>query len=119
MDQRLQQALEFSNYRLTLNSQLQKLKLKTENLLIFAKNGGTFNVDQILICFLSFLKNSGQSSANLLDNKNNPIHIEDVEEFLENITTRYFEVTNDYLREYQKIKKARNVKSLIDLQESE
>jgi len=117
MDNRLTQALEFSNYRLTLNSQLQKLKLRTENLLIFAKNGGMFNVDQTLICFLSYLKSNGQESANLLDNKNNPIHIENVDEFLSDITTRYFEVTNDYLREYQKIKKARNVKSIVNLQD--
>jgi hypothetical protein len=35
------------------------------------------------------------------------------------VTGRYFEVTNDYSQEYQLIKKSRNVKSVLDLKDTE
>jgi hypothetical protein len=113
MDERLKNALEFANYRQTLNIQLNKAKVKTESLLILAKNGGSFHINQELISFLDYLQRQGLSQAVLLDYNNTPIRIEDVDNFLEEVTSRYFEVTNDYLREYQNIKKSRDVKSII------
>jgi hypothetical protein len=114
MDERLTKALEFANYRQTLNIQLHKAKIKTEGLLILAKNGGSFIVNQELICFLDYLQRQEMTQAVLLDCNNTPINIEDVGSFLEEITSRYFEVTNDYLREYQSLKKSRNVKSITE-----
>jgi hypothetical protein len=119
MEERLQKALEFANYRQTLNNQLQKEKIKIEGLLIFAKNGGSFKVNQELICFLDYLDRTGLEEAVLLDNNNNPIKIKNVKEFLKEITARYFEITNDYLQEYQKIRTSRNVKSILDIKEIE
>jgi hypothetical protein len=117
MEERLAKALEFANYRQTLNVQLQRIKLKTEGLLILAKNGGSFQVSQELICFLDYLNRTGVSEANLLDRNNVPIQISNISDFLKEVTTRYFEVTNDYLKEYQVIRTARNVKSIIDLKD--
>ncbi len=119
MDERLSKALEFANYRQTLNTQLHKIKTKTEGLLILAKNGGSFRVSQELICFLDYLERSGTVQATILDRNNIPVQISDVAAFLKEITGRYFEVTNDYLQEYQQVRKARNVKSILDLKESE
>lgn len=113
MDERLKKALEFANYRQTLNIQLHKAKIRTESFLIIAKNGGSFSVNQELICFLDYLVRTGTSRASLLDDNNIPIQISDIDSFLKEVTTRYFEVTNDYLREYQSIKKSRDVKSII------
>lgn len=119
MDERLQKALEFANYRQTLNNQLHKVKIKSEGLLVLAKNGGTFKVSQDLICFLDYLSRQGITQANLLDDNNIPIQISNISEFLTEVTSRYFEVTNDYLNEYQKIRKSRNVKSLVELKDNE
>jgi len=113
MDERLKKALEFANYRQTLNIQLHKAKIKTESLLFIAKNGGSFHINQELICFVNYLKQQELTQAVILDSNNTPIQITDVDNFLEEITARYFEVTNDYLREYQTIKKSRDVKSII------
>lgn len=113
MDDRLEKALEFANYRQTLNNQLHKLKIKVEGLLVFAKGGGIFNVNQELICFLDYLIRSGEISANILDSNNTPVHIENLADFLKDIRIRYVEVTDDYLKEYQSIRKLRNVKSII------
>lgn len=119
MDERLGKALEFANYRQTLNTQLHRIKTKTEGLLILAKNGGSFHITQELICFLDYLERTGVVQANLLDRNNVPVQISNVSDFLKEVTGRYFEVTNDYLQEYQQVRKARNVKSILDLRDSE
>lgn len=119
MDERLQQALEFANYKQTLNNQLHKLKIKSEGLLMYAEAGGKFTIDQGLICFLDYLVRKGHTEATLLDDNKSPIKIVDTVAFLNTITTRYFEVTNDYFKEAQIIKKARNVKSVLDLKDAQ
>lgn len=117
MDNQLQHALEFANYKQTLNNQLHKLRIKAEGELLIAEAGGKFSINQHLICFLDYLVREGYSSATLLDDNKSAIHIPDTTAFLKKITTRYFEVTNDYFRESQIIKKARNVKSILDIKE--
>lgn len=119
MDDRLTKALEFANYRQTLNNQLHKAKIRAEGLLLYAKNGGNFKINQELISFLDYIVRSGMTEATLLDSNNTPILITNIPVFLKEITTRYFEVTNDYLREYQAVRKSRNVKSIIDIKELE
>lgn len=119
MDERLSKALEFANYRQTLNTQLHRIKTKAEGLLILAKNGGSFYVSQELICFLDYLERSGMVQATILDRNKVPVQISDVSSFLKEVSGRYFEVTNDYLQEYQAVRKSRNVKSIIDLKDDE
>lgn len=41
----------------------------------------------------------------------------DVEEFLEEILSRYVEATNEYYAEYGELVKSRSVKSLLDLED--
>lgn len=119
MEERLSKALEFANYRQTLNTQLHKIRVRTEGLLMISKNGGTFKVNQELICFLDLLQRRGIRQAPLLDINNSPIQIDDVEKFLDEVSSRYFEVSNDYLREYETVRKSRNVKTILDLKDSE
>ncbi|MFI5405217.1 MAG: hypothetical protein ACHQ1D_01755 [Nitrososphaerales archaeon] len=116
MNDRLEKALEFANYRQTLNTQLNKSKIKTDGLLILAKNGGTFYVSQDLICFLDYLNREGRTRAIIFDRNKLPVEILDIPGFLKEVTTRYFEVSNDFLREYQLIRKARNVKSILEIE---
>jgi hypothetical protein len=49
----------------------------------------------------------------LLDSNENPILVENLEVFRDEIFSRYFEVTNEYFQEFDKIKKARSVEKLI------
>lgn len=117
MEERLSQALDFANYRQTLNNQLHKTKVRATGMLTISKNGGTFSINQGLICFLDYLSNSGYKDAALLDDNNTPVQITDIDSFLKEITDRYFSVTSDYLKEYQEIKKSRNVKSILDIKD--
>ena len=116
MSTRLTKALEFANYRVTVNNQQAQLKAKTQSLLSYSINGGTFTIDIPLITFCKQLLDEGQKQVVLLDIYKNPIQI-DVESFYEEIQSRYFEVTNDYYAEYEKLRKARKVHKVLDLNE--
>lgn len=117
MSTRLTKALEFANYRVTLNNQQAQLKAKTQSLLSYSINGGTFTIDLTLITFCKQLINEDQNEVVLLDIYNNPISIANVDTFYEEITSRYYEVTNDYYAEYEKLRKARKVHKILDLNE--
>ena len=53
------------------------------------------------------------SGVVLLDANENPVLVDDLEVFREELFQRYFEVTNEYFDQYQKIKKSRSVEKLI------
>jgi len=116
MSTRLEKALEFSNYRTSLNNQQAQLRAKTQSLLSYSVNGGTFTIDTTLINFCKFLLDSNKETAILLDVYDNPVQVE-VKPFYEEILSRYFEVTNDYYAEYEKLRKARKVHKVLDLNE--
>ena len=46
----------------------------------------------------------------------NPIKVE-VKTFYDEVLSRYFEVTNDYYVEYEKLRKSRKVHKVLDLNE--
>lgn len=119
MEDRLQQALAFANYKQTLNNQLHKLKIRAEGQLMFAEAGGKFTINPELICFFDYLSRMNMKEATVLDDNKSPILISDTADFLKKITTRYFEVTNDYLQEAKVIKKSRDVKSILDIKADE
>ena len=67
MSEKLTQALEFANYRITLNNQRAILKARVESLLSYSIDGGTFTIDPGLISFVKTLKDSGLKTTVLLD----------------------------------------------------
>lgn len=116
MSTRLTHALEFANYRVTLNNQQAALRAKTQSLLSYSINGGTFTIDMDLINFCKLLLDEKQSEAVLLDIYKNPIKVV-LADFYSEILSRYFEVTNDYYAEYEKLRKSRKVHKVLDLNE--
>ena len=113
LEQRLNDAVATAHYRLTLANQRSNAKLKLQKDLIFAINGGMFEVGQELIAFIGALVTTGQDDAIVLDINKNPIEITDLAAFQESLINHYFECMNDYLREFKAIKKSRTVKALI------
>ena len=79
-----------------------------------SNDGGTFTIDRELITFVKILIDDKHTDAVLLDIYNHPIAV-DLQNFYSEIMSRYFEVTNDYYVEYEKIRKARKVSSVLDL----
>ena len=91
------------------------LKVKTQNLLSHSTSGGSFTVDQSLISFMNFVVSSGKTEITLLDKNDIPVYIEDTEKFLDDISSLYFEVVNDYYNEYQKLKSSRKIEKVLEI----
>lgn len=116
MDERLKQALDFSNYRQTLSIQRKTLKEKINAKLTYGCNGGLFKIDRSLITFVQMLIDQDRTeNVPLIDVNENPILIVNLNEFRDEILDRYFTATYEYLEEYQKIKSSRSVEKLLDL----
>ena len=116
MDDQLKSALDFANYRKTFSIQRKTLKEKIEAKLTYGFNGGIFKIDQELISFVQTLLSYNRTSGViLLDQNENPILIEDLSVFQDEILDRYFTSTVEYYDQYQELKKSRSVEKLIDL----
>ena len=63
MSSKLTKALEFANYRTTLNVQHNNLKAKVQTLLNYSVNGGTFEISQTLISFVQTLIDQKHTKA--------------------------------------------------------
>lgn len=115
MDERLEKALDISNYMVTLNNQQRLLKEQYTENLVYYYNGGQFTVTQQLISFCQSLISLEQVSTILIDDNNIPVEVEDLKTFSFSIYSTYFEASNRYLMEYNKLKKNRSVESIMDL----
>lgn len=114
MDERLEKALAFGKYRMTIENRRKALKRRFESMLVVHHNNGMFLADQDTISFVSTLIDSGHNDAVLIDVKTNPIEIEDLGAFREDLINAYFTATNEYSSEMKKLKKARDVKKAMD-----
>lgn len=116
MQDEFQKALDFSNYRQTFAIQRKTLKEKIDAKLTYGHNGGIFKIDRTLLNFVEMLIYKDRSEdVVILDVNDNPILVNDLVKFKEEIFDRYFSATNEYFEEYQKIKKARSVESLLEV----
>lgn len=110
----LDELLEICDFRQSFNIQLKLLKEKSKAKLTLGHNGGIFFIDRSLLTFVELLISKKRIfNVVLLDVNENPIMIEDLEKFRDDIFDRYFTVTNDYHKFYQELKKSRSVKKLI------
>lgn len=114
-EERLAKALDFSNTMQTFNLAKNNLKVKTQNLLSYSVNGGTFRVSQELIGFMQFVVQSQKTETILLDKNDIPIKIEDTEKFLEDISSLYFEVVNEYYNDYQRLRSSRKIEKVLEI----
>ena len=116
MQEEFKKALDFSNYRQTFAIQRKTLKEKIDAKLTYGYNGGIFKIDRELLNFVEMLIYKGRSeNVVILDVNENPILVENLVDFREEIFDRYFSATFEYHEEYQKIKKARSVEKLLEV----
>ena len=114
MNAQLKAVLDFANYQQTFSIHKKILKERTAAKLMFGFSGGLFAIDRTLLTFVEMLCAKGRvSGIVLLDSNENPILVENLETFRDEIFSRYFEVTNEYFQEFDKIKKSRSVEKLI------
>ena len=118
MDERLEKALDFSNFRLSLHNQKQNIKNILNDKLILYHNKGQFTINSELLCFLKIFIEQNKDSCILLDNMDNPIKIVNLNKFFDEALSIYFSSINEYYTEFEKLNRARNIKKLLDLEEN-
>jgi hypothetical protein len=112
MDKRLEKALEFANFNVTLNNQKRILKEKYQEDLIFYHAGSKFTVNSQLINFVSHMVDSNQDTLILIDDNDTPVEV-NLSTFLNEIKNVYFTASNRYHTQYHKLIKNRSVSGLL------
>lgn len=115
MDTRLEKALEFAQYSTTIQKQRLNLKLRLENMLTYSTGGGTFKITEQLISFVDLLNDRGIDDTVLVDSRGIPVRISNLPIFFDTILSLYIEATNEYLVEFEALKKARTVKAAVGI----
>ena len=115
MDDRLEKALDFSNFMVTLNNQRKLIYERFLENSVYYEKGSKFVVNKELINFCHTLLQKKQISANFIDDNNTPIEIEDLEEFLDKILNVYFTSINEYLVKFNEIKEKRTSEGLLNI----
>jgi len=116
MDERLEEALKFAEYRTTLNNQLAQLKHRIDIQLLHSVNGGTFVITMELINFIKLHITAKKKSVILLDKNGTPIKIDDLKEFYQIVFDRYTDATQAMYDEFIQIRKQRKVQSILDIE---
>lgn len=115
MDNRLEKALEFSNYVTTLSNQKRVLQEQYKQNLIYFFNGCQFTIDKELINYTYMLiQTDNINNVVFIDDNEIPIVIEDVTKFLEDIKNIFLEESKNYYNSYSKLKNNRTIAKLVD-----
>jgi hypothetical protein len=117
MDKRLEQALDFSNFRMILTTRQENLKVLMNNKLMLSYGGGLFKVDKELLTFVGLYLLGGDKELILIDENDIPIKIEDLKDFAVRATTQYEKALEQYYNSYQKLSEARDIRKVIDWDE--
>tara|TARA_B110000914_G_C15300334_1_gene370761 strand:+ start:22 stop:372 length:351 start_codon:yes stop_codon:yes gene_type:complete len=114
MDERLEKALDFSNYMLTLSNQKRLLAEKYQESLIHFYSGSQFTLTRELITFVGAMIAADQDEVVITDDNNIPCMVEDLENFYSEIINKYTSASNNYYTAYASLKTNRSVEKLVD-----
>ena len=76
---------------------LLKQRIDSQSMLVY--NGGMFKANEHLVAYAQTVKNNSY----VLDSNTTPVYIEDAKDFVQKVTQKHYEITNEYANEYQKI----------------
>jgi hypothetical protein len=113
-DKKLNEALAFANYRLTLQVQRQNIEARVESALLASYNGAIFKASQTLINFVA-LRVTRNEQILVEDNSNNVITIDDVNEFLKILLNAYDSAMQLKQQEQKRLKSARSTAKIVGL----
>jgi hypothetical protein len=113
-DKKLNEALAFANYRLTLQVQRQNIEARVEAALLASYNGAIFKATQTLINFVA-LKVLRNEQVLVEDNSNNVITIDDGNTFLKTLLDAYDSAMQLKQNEQQRLKSARSTAKIVGL----
>jgi predicted amidophosphoribosyltransferase len=115
MDERLEKALEFSNFLETQNNQKRIFLKQYKDNLIHYTYGHKFTASTQLINLLSVLIETDQEQIVILDDNETPVTIDNPKEFMRDVVGVYIFASRKYAKDYDDIKKNRSVEGLINI----
>tara|TARA_A100001388_G_C28337065_1_gene297157 strand:- start:66 stop:416 length:351 start_codon:yes stop_codon:yes gene_type:complete len=116
MDSKLEKALDFSNFRQTLHNQQQTLFSKVEDLKLLTYRDRLIKTSEQLIALTKTMIDLEYAEFVVDDINGNPVKIDDPKDFLENIVYTYANAKNEHFQGYEKIRKARSIKKLVNFE---
>ena len=117
MDERLEKALDYSNFRMILSTRQTNLKTLMENRLNLSYQGGFFKIDKEMLSFLGVLLINGHTETVVIDVNDIPIKIDDLDDFAKKASETYGNAMEDYYESYKKLDEAREIRKVIDWDE--
>lgn len=115
MDERLEKALDFSKYMVTMNNQKRILREKFNEDLLYFTEGSQFTITKELITFVSMLvERDIIADVVLTDDNDRPVMIPNLENFQDELLEKYFQASNEYFNSYISLGKKRSVEKLIE-----
>lgn len=114
MDDRLNNALAFANYRLTLQVQRQNIEARVSAALLVSYQNAIFKATHELISFVG-LRTMRNDPVIVDDNSGNTIKIENSNEFLTALINAYDSAMALKQAEQQKLKAARTTAKIVGL----
>lgn len=114
MDEKIKKAFEIAELATTFSAQKQVLKEEYIQNLNYYYNGGIFVITKELITFLKVMKDlTNTNSLIVVDQNFTPIEINDLDQFIENILSKYFFAHNEYYTRFQSLKTSRTIESIL------
>lgn len=113
-DKKLNEALAFANYRLTLQVQRQNIEARVESALLVSSNGAIFKATHTLINFVA-LRAIRNEQLLVEDNSNNVITIENPNQFLKILLDAYDSAMQLKQEEQKRLKSARSTAKIVGL----
>lgn len=114
MEKRLEQALEYSNFRLILAARQENLKVLLKNRLMLTYKNGLFKVDMTLINFVDSLLSRNFKEFIFIDSNDIPIYVTNLYDFFEALMQKYEKALDHYFKSYQKLEEAREIRKVIN-----
>jgi hypothetical protein len=116
MDDRIEKAFAVANYMATLSNQRRIILEEYNQKLVYYINGATFKISPELINFTKTMLDLGHNDdVAFLDSNNLPVIINQVQTFFDDITSIYFEATNEYAAKYTEIRSKRKISDIVEL----
>ena len=115
MDERLEEALEFSNFLETQNNQKSIFLKQYYDNLVHYVDGHKISVTTNVISFCQSMLALEQDEVVLLDDNNTPFNVSNLKDFTREVLGVYTFASRKYAYDYAKIKKNRSVEGLTNL----
>ena len=108
----INQLIRAANRKSVIENQRALYESRFKLLSRYSFNGGTFQVTPELIMYVEHLLKEVTTDV-IIDDRNRPILVENLSEFLFNIKACYREAVNEFYHSYKRLTEAKNTEEIL------